>query len=126
MLQRRSRRAEAVAHERREMAAAKKRDGHACRWPACAYRAKKLPIEAAHVFQHRGAGGNPDGSRTSRAACMALCKIHHGLLDHHELEVQALTAKGTDGPCAFFVRAESGRMECLASERSIGVSESRT
>lgn len=126
MLERRGRRAELVAHERREMDAAKRRDGHKCRWPACEFAGKKLPIEGAHAFQHRGVGGNPDGSRTARKLIVSLCKIHHSLVDRAELEIEALTNEMADGPLAFFRRAESGRMQHVASESRIGVSEARS
>lgn len=113
------------AHERREMEAAKKRDMGKCRWPLCPYAAKKMPVDAAHIFQHRGLGGDKGGTRTERKLCAALCRIHHSLLDRGELEIEALTAQMADGPLAFFSRTESGRMEQVASESRVGVSVTR-
>jgi hypothetical protein len=125
-LKRREKRAELVSHERAEMTAAKVRDHYRCRWPNCEFRTKQLPIEAAHIFQHRGSGGDPSGERTERKLIASLCKIHHGLLDRAELDIQAMTDEKADGPLAFFVRADNGRLEHFCSERLIGVPETRT
>lgn len=58
---------------------------------------------------------------------MALCFIHHGLLDRQRsIEIEQLTAQGTDGPCAFYQKNdETGAMEHLATETTIGISETR-
>lgn len=124
-LKRREKRAELVAHETKEMNAAKKRDGNKCRWPFCIFATKKLTIHAAHAFSHRGMGSNPDGSRTDRQLIVSLCAAHHGLLDRAELDIQAMTDEKADGPLAFFVRADNGRLEHFCSERLIGVPETR-
>lgn len=123
LLHSRARRAERTAHEQREMQAALKRDGRVCRWPACEYRTKDLPIDPCHVFQHRGMGGDPSGDRTRQDLIMAACRMHHGLIDNGTCEVHALTDKGTDGPVMFFKKhPETGRMEHVATETRIGVS----
>jgi hypothetical protein len=125
LLHSRERRAMRSAHEKREMQAALKRDGHACRVPHCPYRGKKLPIDPAHRV-HRGMGGDPKGTRTERATVIALCRCCHGLYDRAELDIEPMTAAIFDGPCAFYRRNESGRMECFAVEQRIGVSAERS
>lgn len=125
----RERRAERKAHEDREMTAARKRDmaiTHGCRWPRCPFMAKKPRLEVMHVFEHRKAGGNPDGSRTLRHLLMLGCFIHHDLIDRGEAAVTAQTALGTDGPCDFKLRNEAGDLEIVASEQRIGVSSERS
>jgi hypothetical protein len=125
LLERRERKAELKAHEQREMQAAKKRDGGVCRWPGCRYAKRKdIPVDACHMT-HRGAGGNPDGSRTTRASIWTACRIHHGLYDAARIDVQPMTTAGTDGPLMFLEQSESGRMECVAVEKSHGISETR-
>lgn len=122
-------RAEHKAHEDREMAKARKRDMaacHGCRWPACEHMPKKPRLEVSHCFEHRGSGGNPSGDRTRRDLLLLACFIHHDLIDAKDAKVEALTHEGTDGPCAFFARdPETGEMQHVASERLIGVSDTR-
>lgn len=126
LLASRRRRAERVAHEQREMQAALKRDERRCRFPACEFKSKKLPIDPCHAFGHRGAGGNPDGTRTSRELVVALCRAHHGQLDSFQIAIGALSAQMADGLLAFFKKnPETGRMEHVASEVRRGVSETR-
>jgi hypothetical protein len=125
LLEHRQRRAELVQHERREMQAAKKRDGNKCRVPYCEFASMKLPIDVAHM-RHRGMGGNPKGDRTERRLLVTLCRRHHGLYDGAELEIEPMTAALMDGPLLFAQLSESGHMETFAVERSIGVSETRT
>ena len=126
LLASRDRRATRKAHEDREMQAAKKRDGHVCRFPRCEFKSKDLPIDPAHAFKHRGIGGNPKGDLTSRELIVSLCRAHHGLLDAHEIEIDAMTTRMADGPLMFSARhRETGRMQCIAVEKSIGVSEAR-
>jgi hypothetical protein len=106
------------------MQAALKRDGHACRVPHCPYRAKKLPIDPAHQV-HRGIGGDPKGTRTTRATVIALCRCCHGAYDRGDLDIEAMTHLIFDGPCAFYRRVESGRLVCVAVEKRLGVSVER-
>lgn len=128
-LERKAVKAERKNHERREMDAAKRRDFaacHGCRWPTCPHRTYKPRIHAAHVFEHRGMGGNPDGRRTERHLIMGICVWCHARLDAGDAEVQEQTPAMADGACAFFERnLETGRMEHVATEKSIGVSEAR-
>ena len=116
--------AERKAHERREMDAAKKRDGNKCRVPRCEWMPKKPRIEAAHMDgSHRGMGGNKDGSRTERKKVIALCLVHHGQYDSGELVIEPLTKWLFDAQCAYHKKnKETGRMEHWATERTIGVS----
>jgi hypothetical protein len=112
--------------EDKTMAQAKRRDGNKCRWPRCVY--KELVIECAHL-DHRKMGGNPAGDKTQRHKLIALCVRHHDQFDGRalpDIAIEPVNAKdGTDGPCAYYVRGESGRMEHVATEKYIGVSEAR-
>lgn len=123
-LARKARRQDVVSHERKEMQAALDRDGRKCRWPRCPFR-NKLKADPAHL-QHRGMGGNPRKDRTTRDSVIALCRRHHDLFDRGELEIEPLTAKGTDGPCEFAARDESGTPRLVALEKYIGVSVERS
>lgn len=122
--------AERKTHERKEMDKARRRDMaacHGCRWPACEFMPKKPRLEVAHVFEHRGMGGNPDGERTLQHLLILACFIHHKRIDNGDLEVHETTDQGTDGPLSFHAKnPETGVMEHVATERIIGVSEART
>lgn len=126
-LDKKQRRAEHEAAEDKIMRAAKVRDGNKCRFPNCEHMPKKPRIECAHVVQHRGIGGNPALDRTVQHKLMALCFIHHGLFDRQRsIEIEPLTERGTDGPCAFYQKNnETGAMEHVATETTIGISEIR-
>lgn len=112
--------------EEKVMAEAKRRDGGKCRWPRCEFKA--LLIETAHL-EHRKMGGNPSGEATQRHKLIALCIRHHDQFDGRtlpEVDVVPVSAEqGTDGPCAFYVRDESGRWQHVATEKLIGISEMR-
>jgi hypothetical protein len=125
LLERRAKRRSRVTAEQREMQAAKVRDGGKCRWPRCDYAGQKLPIDPCH-FVHRSMGGNPKGDRTTRQTVISLCRVHHGLFDRGDVDIVPMRpVEMADGPCVFFVRSESGRMDHVATERVIGVSETR-
>jgi hypothetical protein len=124
LLASRQRRADRTAQEQREMQAALKRDGRQCRFPRCPFASKKLPIDPCHET-HRGIGGDPKGTRTTRATVLSLCRIHHGMWDRGEIDCQPLTSRGFNDCTSFFTRAESGRFECIATETKIGVSTRR-
>ena len=118
LLKKRERRRELVAHEQKEMRAAKRRDGGKCRFPRCPH--KDLPVDAAHLrSQHRAIGGNPAGDRTSRAAVISLCRWHHGEYDTALIKIEFLTPdQQFDGPCAYFVRhQETGEWLHIGSDR---------
>ncbi len=117
---------ERKAKEDKTMADAKRRDHGKCRWPGCAF--KDLRIETAHLV-HRGMGGNPAGDRTERHKLIAFCLRHHQAFDRlRTIDVEPLDAAlGTDWLVAFYrLNEETGRMEHFATEKFIGVSETRT
>ena len=124
LIEKRQRRSEAVAHERREMSAAKKRDGGKCRRPRCAFG--NLPVDPAHL-RHRGMGGNVKGDRTTRQTVIALCRWHHGMYDAGDLRIEPLTADDFAGRCEFYERhPETGQFQHVGTERVIGVSSARS
>lgn len=112
--------------EERAMSAARRRDGHRCRWPRCEFTG--LTLAVAHL-EHRGMGGNPAGDKTERHKLILLCVRHHDRFDGRaapDVDIVPVDSRaGTDGPCVFYVRGESGRLEHVATERWIGVSVSR-
>lgn len=125
LLARKQRRAELVSHEAREKAKVRKRD-RGCRWPGCDCRKLKLRTEVAHL-DAKGIGGD-HGVRTTADQMIELCFIkHQGVPSLHsgDLKIEPLSAAGTNGCCAFYARSESGRMEHVASERAVGISEPR-
>lgn len=89
-----------LAHEQREKAAVRARDGNVCRWPGCLERTR---LECAHVVS-KSLGGSSDRSNMIR-----LCEGHHrGPCSLHsgDLRVEPLTEAGTDGPCLFVATDE--------------------
>lgn len=126
------RRADRRDAEQKELQAALKREGRKCRWYDCTgtYRGLTLPIDPCHMTQpdgtkHRQMGGNPDGTATQKKWICALCRRHHTAYDAGQIDLQPLTDAGFDGPISMHERSESGRMECVAVESRIGVSEVR-
>jgi hypothetical protein len=110
--------------EQDEMTATKKLDGYKCRRPGC--KNKTMAVQCAHL-EHRGPGGNPDGSRTKRHKLITLCIEHHSMFDRHDMAITPLTEKGTRGPCEFRWRdGRSGELDRYALERTYHVSETRT
>lgn len=103
LMARRTRKEKLDAHEDREKTAVRKRDRYQCRWPKCIYRNQAVPLEVAHL-EHKGPGGNPDGTRSVRSKMILLCQNHHqGRTSLHskDLRIVPLTEQGTDGPCKF-------------------------
>jgi hypothetical protein len=98
LLDKHTRRAKVVTHEKRIMQQARKRDKGRCRLPACEFWS--LPVDVCHE-QHRGMGGNAKGDRTHLAGLICLCRKHHGQYDTGELTITALTLKGFSGVCQF-------------------------
>lgn len=121
-IERQQRKKERSTHEDFVKRDAKRRDHNECRWPRCEYRKVVQPIDAAHVFQAKGMGGDPTGLRTERKHLMALCRLHHRAQEKHDLEIEALTPDGADGPCLFW-RNDPGARYLVAQERLIGVLE---
>ena len=102
------RRADRRDAEQREMHAALVRDKRQCRIPGCTgkFRGLELAKDAAHIFRHRGMGGNPALDRTHRSDIACLCRRCHAMLDGGLLEIQPITDAGTDGALAFFRKHE--------------------
>jgi hypothetical protein len=107
-----------------EKQAAKRRDGGKCRWPHCEYRAVSQVIDAAHVIQAEGMGGDPKLRRSKRHQLLAVCRLHHRgaavSLHSGDLKVQPMTSAGTDGPCSFWRWTDQGWC-VVAEEVSIGI-----
>jgi hypothetical protein len=86
--------------------AARRRDGHRCRFPRCGCRRVSIRLEASHL-KHKGAGGNPSGSRSTPAGLILMCAQRHqdGVVSVHKgtLRVRPLTRKGCDGPVAWLL-----------------------
>lgn len=119
--ERRQRKMDADAHEKREKAKVRARD-KSCRWPGCDCKAFRLPLECAHVVA-KSLGGSSDADNM-----ILMCvEKHRGTPSLHsgDLEVRPQTAKGTNGPCDFAVLRADGRWDVIASERLIGVSVPR-
>jgi hypothetical protein len=122
LMERKAKRQAQKAAELKVMKAAKTRDGGRCRWPGCKH--KDMPVDACHRF-HRGMGGDKNLERTKRELIWTACRIHHGQYDAGLIDIQPQGPQGTDGPCDFFTRTESGRMELVASEKRWVVSSAR-
>lgn len=84
------------------------RDGRGCRWPGCECRKQDRPvIEAAHLWEARGMGGDPKLIRSGLENQMRLCfSKHRGARSLHSthLEIRPLTRRKANGPCAFYQR----------------------
>lgn len=121
LIERRQRRLDEDAHEKRQKAIVRARD-LSCRWPGCECKRLRLPLEVAHVVA-KSLGGSSDADNL-----ILLCvTTHRGTVSLHsgDLEVRPQHAgRGTNGPCDFY-RLRDGRWACIASERHIGVSVTR-
>jgi hypothetical protein len=118
LLARKQARAELDAFEKTEKAKVRKRD-RTCRWPGCDCGRLKLRLEVAHVVA-KSLGGSSHADNL-----ILLCFIkHQGVPSLHsgDLKIEPRTSAGTNGPCDFYVRTESGRMEIAFSETARGVS----
>ena len=102
-----------------------------CRWPRCAHcRASHPALEVAHL-DPKGHGGD-HGRRTRADRILLLDAVtHRGAdgLEQHGRFVEPLTDRGTDGPCAFYVKhrtptARGATWQCVGVERSVGVLDS--
>ena len=47
-----------------------------CRFPLCGCRRLRLALEVSHN-EHKGSGGNPDGSRSTAPLMMQMCRERH-------------------------------------------------
>jgi len=110
VLERETRRAEHKAAEDEVIAEAKRLDGHRCRWPE--HHKCRGGLEGAHVFKHRGMGGNPAGDLTTVDKVLTVCAWIHRrgpeTIDGKDLRVDAETNQGTRGPCSFWRRTDRG------------------
>lgn len=83
----------------------RKRDGY-CRFPLCGCKAFKLRLEVSHA-EHKGAGGNPKGDRSTPDKLIYLCVARHQAnriaVDRGTLRWRPLTKRGSAGPVAWFV-----------------------
>lgn len=96
--------------ENREKRAAVKRDGHRCRLPFCPFCAEygdSLTIQAAHVIEAKGVGGDPLLEVSTRPYLMALCSLAHAAQERHDFEVRPLSQSHLcDDLCEFWLRVE--------------------
>jgi hypothetical protein len=130
-----AKKAEARSFEDEQKDMVRKRDGKRCRWPFCRHR--RVALHVAHLVA-KGMGGDPTGERSMADKMIQLCEPHHlwdpqeghpdGCLEHHQLAIEPLTDRGTDGPCVFkrvrIVTTATGMEELwfeVARERSVGV-----
>lgn len=122
----RKRRAARTAAEQKEMQAALRRDERRCRRVRCPYMRHKPVVDPAHMV-HRGMGGDPKGTRTTRATVISLCRVHHGLYDTDKLRIFPLTPEDFDGPCDYHEQdPETGEWRHIGTESRVGVSVART
>lgn len=124
--ERRESRRAVEAAEKANKAKVRARD-RGCRWPGCECRRLKLPTEVAHL-EDKGMGGD-HGERSDPSNMIELCvERHRGTPSLHsgDLRIEPKTSDGANGPCDFYARSGSGRMEMVASERYVGVSVTRT
>lgn len=121
--------------ERDAKTSVRRRDRH-CRFPLCGCKKLGLRLEVAHT-QHKGAGGNPAGDRSTPETMILLCehRHQHGLVSLHKgtLEARPLTTLGYNGPVAWYVDsaimfpglnryvAREARWAEVARERAAGV-----
>lgn len=122
LLEREKRTAERKAFEDAVIAEAKKLDGNRCRWPE--KHKCRGELEGAHVFQHRGMGGNPALDRTTVDAILTVCAWIHRRgpesIDGKQLKVEAETSQGTRGPLSFWRQGEDGAYYLVAREVRCG------
>lgn len=124
-LERHQRKVERKAADDAVKSEAKRRDGNRCRWPRCEFRNVAQVIDAAHVTQAAGMGGDPLLVRTERGDLMAICRLHHRMapdnLHNCRLRIEPLTSLKTDGPCAFYATGADGVAYMVAQELTPGV-----
>jgi hypothetical protein len=128
LLKRRADRKAIELEEEKEKAKVRKRD-RGCRWPRCECKAlKNIALHVAHL-DDKGMGGD-HGLRSRADRMIHLCFLRHEgqpSLHSGDLAIVPQTDAGTDGPCDFYARhADHGRLELVASERTIGISVERT
>lgn len=131
-LERRAKRTAVRSFEEAEKAKVRIRDKGRCRWPMCRHQ-RTGRFEVAHVIRAKGFGGD-HGTVSHDHQMMNLCYFHHqgdpqdghpeGSIERHNLKIEPLTDKGTNGPCRF-LQEHRGRLEdswiVVGVERSVGV-----
>lgn len=122
-------RKDTIAKQRAVMEAAKKRDGHKCRWPhetkEEADVCRMFSLHAAHL-NHRGMGGDPELVRTKRELLVSMSTRCHDRFDGRigtpgtRRFVYLDPKKKADGPMACEVK-RGGQWVEIGREISIGV-----
>lgn len=117
--------------ERREKAKVRARDYWPDRQPRCRIvfpcpYEETFAVHVAHL-DDKGMGGD-HGRRSTADRMIAVCAPHHvgpRSLHSTHLRVDRLTAKGTNGPIATYVRDDVTRDDwrLLLKERAVGVPE---
>lgn len=138
-VQRALRRINIESAEDREKAEVRRRD-KGCRFPLCGCRKLRLALEVSHN-EHKGSGGNPDGSRSTAPLMMQLCRERHSTnvfsVHNRVVEWVPLYKKlGANGPVKWLVdlallryyieggrRPSTVRLTVVAIEGSPGVLE---
>lgn len=108
-VQRALRRMERDRDEETEKRKVRLRD-RGCRFPLCGCRRLGLALEVSHN-EHKGSGGNPDGSRSKAPLMMQLCRERHRTnpfsVHNRAIEWAPLNKKlGADGPVRWLVDVE--------------------
>lgn len=110
LLARRAQQQARRARERSVMAEARRRDRGRCRYPGCSCLAHNLRTDVCHAV-HRGSGGDPKGTRTTRETLIVLCLVRHGEWDRGEIEIVPMDlGLGFDGPGEFYTRQPDGSL----------------
>lgn len=129
-LAKRKTRVDTQKDERSNKGQCRKRDRF-CRFPLCGCRRLGWRLEASHQ-SHKGAGGNPTGSRSTADQLLLLCVHRHrdGAVSRHHgtLRARYLTADRADGPVAWevdmtavygFTKAKSAQWREVARESAV-------
>lgn len=106
--------AELDAIEKREKGKAKKRD-MGCRWPE--KHKCRGGLEAAHI-RDASLGGEM-ASRNLIVLCAWLHRRGPVSIHGKQLRIEPETARGADGPCAFYQQGVDGRFYLVARETAI-------
>lgn len=127
--ERRERETAAESHLKANKATSKARDlyfAKGCRFLLCeCHKGKYKPrLESAHLVD-KSLGGSDETENL-----VTLCdELHRGAPSLHskDFRIDKLSPLGADGCLAFYLRnPETGEMEHIYSERSVGISETRS
>lgn len=105
-VQRALRRIERDRDEEEQKRKVRQRD-RGCRFPLCGCRRLKLSLEVSHN-EHKGSGGNPDGSRSVAELMMQLCRERHRTnpfsIHNRAIEWEPLRKRdGANGPVKWLI-----------------------